>query len=683
MLAVDVGGTFISTVSMDDEGNADLLKWPTDFRDLTAGIAESVDRLELDLGDAERIVHSSVVILNSLLRRNVAKTGLITTQGFRDTLEIMRTNRPEELIFDIQQSKPVPLIPRRLRFEVSERLDFRGRVVRALDEEIAGQCISALREHGVEAVALCLLHSYSNDAHEQKLREMITREIPATSISVSSELAPQWREFERTSTTVQNASTMPIMRDYVSSLEDTVSDYGFEGQIFIMQSNGGMATASSVRTKPISTVFSSPAAGVVGASHVAKKLDLDKAITYDHGGSRCFMSVLEDGIPAVKEGGSLERWPILLDVVDIETIEAGANSRVWVDPRHVLRIGPEDVGTDPGPPCLGKGGKTPSVTDACLLLGHINPEYFMGGQLRLDVAASKEALNAKIARFYNMQVERVALGVQDLLVSIHAKGMREVSTKKGYDPRDLTLLAFGGAGGLYASMLAREVGMDKVVVPFAPSHMSCLGLMAANVRHDYKQMYVSPLKDVQATGISRSFNDLEAKAVDRLRVDGFPRQSIDIMRSAEVRYMGQEYTVDVPVPRRALADEDLVTMNDEFSELHERFYGYSTPGAPTEVIALQVTALGYLAAPAVRRAEGLESGGSNDPEGALKGCRSVFFRDAGEVTDCPTYERLRLGPGNVVKGPALVEEPYSTILLMPGDVMDIDKNMNAVISIGG
>jgi N-methylhydantoinase A len=683
ILAVDVGGTFTSTMSIDGEGNINLIKSPTDFKDITAIVIQNIDQLGLNLINVDRIVHSTVVILDSLLHRRVAKTGLITTEGFRDVLEIMRTNRPEALIFDIQQNKPEPLIPRRLRFEVSERLDFQGKILREFDENKAKECVRALNSQGIESVAVCLLHSYANDVHEQRVKGVVKKAMPETFISLSSELAPQWREFERTSTTVQNASTMPIMQKYISSIENRISEYGFKGDLFMMQSNGGMRTAKNIQNKPISTIFSSPVAGVIGASYLAKTMGLQRVITYDHGGSRCFISVIEDGTPTVKEGGSLEQWPILSSMIDIETIQAGANSKVWIDARHMLRIGPEDVGTIPGAACFGMGGNDPSVIDASLLLGYINPEYFMNGQLHLDVNFSREVLKTKIAKFYNMQVNKVALGIQDLLVSIHARGMREVSTKKGYDPRDLTLVAFGGSGGLYASLLARELGIQKVVLPFASSHMSCLGLLVGDIRHDYNRMFVRNLNDVQVEDINQSFNDLEAVAIDELQKDGFSDASIGMVRSAKIRYIGQEYAVDVPVPGNNLTKKKLAAMNNKFSEIHEKLYGYSTPNAPTEVIALQLTALGYLKTPMIQKRKLLKPDNTMDLKDAFKGYRSVIFKNVGKVTDCPTYERMKLFPGSTIKGPAVIEEAYSEILLMPGDKMGIDNHMNVIISVGG
>jgi N-methylhydantoinase A len=681
-LAVDIGGTFTDTLSIDDDGTVDLVKCPTDFQDLTLGVLGNVDRLGLDLGQAERIAHGTVVILDSLLQRSVAKTGLITTEGFRDVLEIMRTNRPEELIFDIQQQKPVAFVPRRLRFEVPGRLDFRGRILRALDEGKAEENIQALRKQGVEAIAVCLLHSYANDVHERALEEAIRRAVPGVSVSLSSEVAPQWREFERTSTTVLNACTMPIMQEYISCLEDRLGECGYGREILLMQSNGGLATAESVRNKPISTLFSSPAAGVIGASYLARTLGLDKVITYEHGGSRCFLSVLEDSVPSVKEEGSLEQWPIMTSVTDVKTIQAGANSAVWIDPRNVLRIGPQDVGTNPGPPCFHKGGEKPTATDASLLLGHINPDYFVAGQLRLDVNASTDVLQTEIADHYKMEIDQVALGILDLLVSIHAKGIREVSIEKGYDPRDLTLMAFGGAGGLYASMLARELGMHEAIVPFVASHMSCLGLLTADIRRDYPRTFVRALSEIQAENVNEAFEDLENTAVDQLEEEGIPRGSMEIIRSARVRYLGQEFTVKVPIPRETLTNEYLRTMSDEFSELHEKYYGFSTPEAPTEVVSLHVTALGHLMTPSIQKREAVPSVDARHLDKALKGTRSVWFRDAGEVTDCPTYERSKLRASNIVDGPAVVEEPYSTILLMPGDQMVVDEYLNAVIRTG-
>lgn len=680
-LAVDIGGTFTDSVSIDGEGKIGLAKNPTNAEDLTAGVMENLKRLDLDLRNAELIAHGTVFILDSLLQRRVGKTGLITTEGFRDVLEIMRTNRPEELIFDIQQVKPTPFVPRRLRFEVPERLDFNGQILRALDEKRAEETIRALEREGVEAIAVCLLHSYANDIHEQKLKAMIEKLVRGIHVSLSSEVAPQWREFERTSTTVLNACTIPIMQEYVSGLQKKFTEHDFGKEVLIMQSNGGLTTAETARNNPVMTLLSSPAAGVIGASHVAKTLGLNNVITYDHGGSGCFISVVENGVPSIKREGSFERWPILTSMIDVDTVHAGGNSVVWIDPRDALRIGPRDVGTDPGPACFDKGGGEPTVTDASLLLGHINPDYFMAGEISLDANASREALKTKIGDHYKMEVDQVAHGILDLLVSIHAKGIREISIEKGYDPRDLTLMAFGGAGGLCVSMLARELGIPEVVVPFLSSHMSCLGLLIADMRHDYHQTFVKTLEDVQAEDINKLFRDLEDTVLTELETEGIAKENVGIIRSAEVRYIGQEFSVEVPIPGKTVANADLEKMNKQFSDLHEKYYGFSTPMAPAEIVSLKVTALGHLKTPLMQERRRAPAIDAKNLRGAFKGDRMVSCKKDRGMTKCPTYERRRLSPGNIVEGPAVVEEPYSTILLMPGDEMVVDEYMNATIRI--
>jgi N-methylhydantoinase A len=307
----------------------------------------------------------------------------------------------------------------------------------------------------------------------------------------------------------------------------------------------------------------------------------------------------------------------------------------------------------------------------------------VAGQVQLDVNASTDVLERKIADHFKMDVDQVAFGILDLLVSMHAKGMREVSIEKGYEPRDLTLMAFGGAGGLYASMLARELGMARVVVPFVASHMSCLGLLTADIRHDYPRTFVRALSEIQASSINKAFEDLEDTAADRLEKEGILHHGMDLIRSAKVRYEGQEFTVEVPIPGKTLTNEDLRRMNNEFSELHEKYYGFSTPEAATEVVSLHITALGHLKAPSLQKREVVPSVDAKNLHGALKGGRSVWFRDVGEVADCPTYERASLRPGTIVEGPAVVEEPYATILLMPGDVMVVDEYLNVIITIGG
>ena len=672
-VGVDIGGTFTDLMLIDEKGQSSLTKSPSTPKDLTMAIMANIKKIGLDVSTLEMFGHGTTQALNSLLMRTTAKAGLITTKGFRSVLEIMRTNRPD--MYNLQQDKPEPFVPRYLTVEVLERISYNGAILQALDEQQAIEVVRKLRAEGVKVIAVCLLNSYVNPVHEQKLKEIIEKEYPQAHISLSSEISRQWREFERTSTTVINACTMPVMDTYLSLLEGKLVAGGCEVEPLIIQSNGGMMTAKIARERPVNTVFCGPAAGVVGATYLARAIGDSNIITYDMGGTTCIVALVERGQPKIKTEGELNRWPITMPMIDVNTLGAGGGSIVWIDAGGALRVGPQSAQAEPGPVCYGRGGTEPTVTDANLLLGRINPDYFIGGEIKLDIDGARKALETKIANYYGMDLFEAANGIIEILISNQARATRAVSVERGYDPREFTLVAFGGAGGLHAGLLAEELGMQRVIVPFAPGHMSCLGQLVADIVQDSVRTYVKLSHELELDKVNQIYRELEAEVVEILKAEGVSEDRIGTERSADIRYAGQEFTIQTPVRSGKLTQEGVTEAITKFNDLHEMSYGYCARNLPTELVNLRMSALGSMPKPALREYPKADA----TPDVAFKGKRKVFFE--GEFVECPLYEWERLRPGNVIEGPAIVEEPGSTIIIRPKHSMSVGKFLNCFIEL--
>lgn len=672
-VGVDIGGTFTDLMLIDEKGQISLTKSPSTPKDLTMAIMTDIKKIGLDVSTLEMFGHGTTQALNSLLMRTTAKTGLITTKGFRSLLEIMRTNRPD--MYNLQQDKPEPFVPRHLTVEVLERISHTGEVLQALDEKQTTEVVRKLKTEGVKAIAVCLLNSYVNPVHEQKLKGIIEKEYPQAHISLSSQISRQWREFERTSTTVINACTMPVMDTYLSLLEEKLAAGGCDAEPLIIQSNGGMMTAKIGRERPVNTVFCGPAAGVVGATYLARTIGDSNIITYDMGGTTCIVALVERGQPKIKTEGELNRWPITMPMIDVNAIGAGGGSIAWIDAGGALRVGPQSAQAEPGPVCYGRGGTEPTVTDANLLLGRINPDYFIGGEIKLDVDSAQRAVKTKIADYYGMDVFEAANGIIEILISNQARVTRAISLERGYDPREFTLIAFGGGGGLHAGFLAEELGIKRVIVPFAPGHMSCLGQLVADIVQDSVRTYVKLSDELEIDKVNEIYQELEAEVVKILKAEGVSEDRIATERSADIRYAGQEFTIQTPVRSGILNDADITEAITKFNDLHEMSYGYCSRNVPTEFVNLRVSALGRMPKPALREYPKAQA----TPNMSFKGKRKVFFN--GEFVECPLYEWERLRPGNVIEGPAIVEEPGSTIVIRPKHTMSVDKFLNCILEL--
>ena len=674
-IAVDIGGTFTDLVAADDAGKVFRSKALTTPDNLARGIEDCLRGAGIDVAGAEFFVHGSTVTINAVLERKGARTGLITTKGFRDVYEIGRGNRPEG--YNLFFKRPVPLVPRDLRLEVDERLYASGEALKTLDEESARQAIAALKAAGVESIAVCLLHAYANAAHEQRLGELLRGQFPQAYVSLSHEILREFREYERTSTTVLNSYVGPLVSRYLVALEKMLADGGFNGTFRVMQSNGGVMSADTAKKMPVTMMESGPVAGVIAAARLGESLDCRHIISFDMGGTTAKSSLIKDFHPEVTSsyyvGGYVSGHPMMLPVVDIVEVGNGGGSIAWIDPAGGLKVGPQSAGAAPGPACYGKGGIEPTVTDANLITGRIDPEYFLGSGVRLQRDKAVQAVTKKIAKPLGMSVEEAALGILTIANFNMSLSVRAVSVEKGYDPRDCGLVPSGGGGALHAMAIARELSVPRVIIPPMPAHFSALGMLLADLKHDYVQTYVRELAETTGKEIAAAFSLLEKSALDTLAEEGARAEQIVLRRFLDMRYRGQEYTLPVPVTEELGTMVDFSAIRSRFDQLHQEHYGHSAPNEPVMMVNLRLSALGRfenkLPLDTISRAD----------ESGVRGRRAVIFDS--KPVDCPIYLRSGLKAKDRLDGPAVIEEIGATILVYPGDSMQVNEFGHLVIDV--
>jgi N-methylhydantoinase A len=679
-LTADIGGTFTDFVLLDDAGQMHVTKTPSTPKDFTRGVLDGIHKLKLDLRTVDIFVHGATVVLNALLQRKLPKTGLITTRGFRDVLEIMRTNNPE--MYNLHYVKPAPLIPRHLRHEVTERVRHTGEVLVPLDRAEARGAVRRLKADGVVAIAVCFLHAYGNPSHERAMRDVIREEFPEAIVCLSSDIAPEWREFERTSTTTINAASMPIIAAYLRRLEEQLKVEGLRKELFVMQSNGGVMTATAACQKPVTTVMSGPSGGAIGAAYLGAQIKCPNLITIDIGGTSSDMGLIVDGKPITTAEGTISQWPILTPMIEILSIGAGGGSIAWVDEGGALRVGPQSAGADPGPVCYNLGGTEPTVTDANLCLGRLDPSYFLGGEIRLNEPAARKAVQNRIAERFSMDTVEAANGIIEVLNANMARAMRSILTERGYDPREFVLMAFGGAGGLHTAALMQELGIRRAVVPSNPGALSAVGMLATDFRHDHARTYVRAVDDLNLSEVNGIYRALESQAAADLENEDVSRDRIAVMRSIDARYVGQEYHINLPigftgqesdinlqVGSEPLRESDKELLVRRFNEAHQKLYDYCTPGTPVQIVNLRVAGIGWIAKPQFPS----YPAGSPDARQAIKTHRQVYFKESGGFLETPIYDILRLRPNNRITGPAIIEDPNSTIVIPPGQTGSIDE----------
>jgi len=674
-LATDIGGTFTDLVYLDETTGAyflaKALSTPPHFSN---GIMDAIHKSDLDPAAVTGFVHGATVVINALTERKGARTALVTTQGCRDVLEIGRANRPD--IYNMRFRKQPPFVPRELRFEVTERMNYKGEVVTELDLGTVDAVAKQIEAEGCDAVAVCLLHSYANPEHELAVATRLRELLPNALVTASSEITREWREYERTSTAVLNAYVQPVAASYLRQLESSLRSEGIDAPLDIMKSNGGTSSFDFVVEQPIHLVESGPVGGVIGAAALGELIGESNLITMDIGGTTAKCSLIENGDYKITTEYRIERddrsagYPIKAPVVDIVEIGAGGGSIAWIDAAGALKIGPRSAGASPGPASYGLGGTEPTITDANLISGRINPDYFLGGEIQLDVEKARTAYQP-IADALGVSVEEAAIGVIRLANANMINALKLVSVRRGYDPREFALIAFGGGGSMHAVALARELRIGKVLIPVAPGHFSAFGMMMSDAMQDYLLTALTSSEEGSRERIGSIFDDLETRAVDYFLGAGFDRGQIELVRSLDMRYNGQEHTVRVRMPEGEL---DFVELNDRFHAAHERAYTYRLPSG-VEIVNYHVSALVPTMKPALAEHERR----TGTPQ--LKSRRAVDFDTWGRL-ESAIYERSELFPGCQLHGPAIIEEPAASTVVPPGVQVTVDSIGNIIMTLG-
>ncbi|MCL4288855.1 MAG: hydantoinase/oxoprolinase family protein [Thermoleophilia bacterium] len=668
---VDTGGTFTDLVALDEAtGEIRITKVLSTPSHPSTAVFDAFAKAGLDTRDISYFVHGMTVATNALIERKGAEVALLTTDGFRDILRIQRVTRPRH--FDLHWVKPKHFVPRSRCIGVPERVLRDGSVLVPLDEERLREEIVRLRHsNGVSAVAVSYLFSFVHPEHELRTRELLEELWPGVQVSLSHEVLPRWREYERTSTTVLDAYLKPLMHDYMQQLEDECEAGGI-GQLLILRSNGGVMTSQKAREQPVALVRSGPSGGIMASSHVGKRLGLGDLIACDMGGTSFEACLLPGSEPTFTNLEELEDGvPIALTMVDARAIGAGGGSLAWVDAAGILKVGPESAGADPGPACYGRGGTQATVTDANAVLGRLAPEFLLAGDLELDVEAAARVLDALAGRL-GLSRERVAQGIVDVANHNMAQALRLVSTDRGYDPRGSTLVAYGGAGPLHACELARALQIRQVLVPYYPGAFSAFGALLADTRFDYTQTAWMQLRFLDLGRANELFEALERRALDDFRREGFA-EAPRLVRSTDMRYVGQNWELSVAMPGGTLGSEDFERAATLFEREHERFYGYSIPGEEIELLTFNVAAVGARHTVELPR---IEPG----PAPAPIDRRGVVFRADDGPVETAVYRRETFPAGCQVQGPALIGQIDATTLLLPGSSARVDEYGNLLIT---
>jgi N-methylhydantoinase A len=680
-LGIDVGGTFTDLVLIDDRtGAIHATKTLTTPRDPADGVMTGIEKVlrlaGASMDQVEYIAHGTTIGTNALIERKGARVGLITTAGFRDVLEIARIERPDAGLYDINVDLPEPLVPRYLRLEVAERIGADGSVVRPLDEATVREAVQALQARGVDAIAVCLLFSFRNPAHERRVGALCQALCPQVPVSLSCDVAPEFREYERTSTTVINAYLLPITRRYLDSLVARLSKRYGPVDVRIMQTSGGTMTAEAGGQRAVNMVNSGPAGGALATALFGRLTGDDRIIGVDMGGTSFDIGLVVDGRPRVRAEGDFQGYPVKIPMIDVEGIGAGGGSIAWIDAGKALNVGPESAGADPGPACYGRGGKRPTVTDANLILGRLNPGTFLGSEMPLHADCARQAVAQHVAQPLGMSVEAAAAGIVRVVNANMVRGVSVNSTQKGLDVREFSLLAFGGAGPLHAVELAQELGMRRVIVPPFCSVFSAFGVVASDLRHDYVE--TAALGQAQAVPgvLQAAYERMEAEARRQLAAEHVRPERIVIEWSADLRYEGQSYELTLPVraAARQLSEADIAETIEQFHALHWRIYAYGEPSEPVEFVSLRLAAIGKVEA--VQLPKLSRAGGQATPRDA----RPVYFPELGQYVPTQIYARSDLRPGQVLAGPALVEESTSTTVIAPGWTGALDPYGNLLIT---
>jgi N-methylhydantoinase A len=672
-IAIDVGGTFVDFVLLDEStGEISLEKQPSTPERIVEEVGTGLGRLPVELSEVERIFHGTTVALNTIVQEKGVQVGLLTTVGFRDVLEIGRGSRPE--IYNPRYTAPVCLVPRYLRHEIPGRFNAAGEEVIALDLNSVDAASDALIEAGCEAVAICYLHSYSNHEHERLSAERIRQRHPSIAVAASHELIGEWREFERTSTTVLNAYVQPQFQNYMKNLSERLRTDGYASPLAMMQSNGGVVAASRAATRPVMTLESGPAGGVIGAEALSRETGLRNLICFDVGGTTVDVALIDDGEIIERSQSKVAGRPVMGPTIDISSVGAGGGSIAWVDHRGALRVGPQSAGASPGPACFGHGGTDLTVTDCHLLLGRLDAETFLGSRMKLDMGAAEKAAK-NLADKLNLSLEETASGVLKIAGTNMTNAIRSITVERGLDPRDYSLLSYGGGGGLFAAAVSEELDVQSVVVPRAPANFSAWGIVTSDYREDSSHTFVCPFIAEALPQILDIVASLKNENLERLQEHGFDSAAIQSDIRADVRYAGQEFTVTVPIEENwTMKQKNLLDgVRERFVELHRRLYGHGEAEAPLELVTLRARSIGNVARPAWPEWKKGEAASSH-------GKRDTYFAELGKTSSIPVFNRDDLVCDQQIKGPAIVEEWTTTSVIPPNWTMLVDRIGNLILT---
>ena len=674
-VSVDVGGTFTDVIVLDEEsGQIQLDKVATTPTNPAQGVLDGFQKVGAQTEAIQYFVHGTTLGINAMLTRSGAKVAFVTTQGFRDIYILGRTDR--EPMYDFKYKKPESLVPRYLCYEVEERLNYKGHVLSPFNRDQAADVARAIQAEGVESVAVCFLHSYVNPDHELAMAEVFAEVAPELSVTLSHQLSRVYREYERASTTVIDAYIKPITRTYLTRLNDELVAGGFGGNFLMTRSGGGAMTLDTAKEEPAHLVLSGPAGGVIGGAYLGGLIDQPNLITIDMGGTSLDVSLIADNTPTIENEQIFQLLPISIPTIDIHTIGAGGGSIAWVDEGGHLQVGPKSAGADPGPVCYSKGGQDITFTDAALLVGYLDADNFLGGEIDINTALAEEAAQ-KMADRLGMSVLEMAAGVISISEAKMAGAVRVISVERGYHPKDFALCAFGGGGAFVAANISRELGIPQAIIPPGPGNFSALGMLMVDVVHDYARTHITDLAELDPAPVNAVFAELADGGRAALRNDGFEAGSQRFLPSAEMRYRGQEHTVNIPLPNMNLSTDDIPEITRRFHEAHEQQYGHSMLGDPIEIVTLRLRAIGVLPRPDLAKV----AAGTGDIDAARKGSRQVYLREAGAHHEYQVYDRLQLGAGDSISGPAIIEEPSSTTMVHSGDVLTVGEYGELLIDI--
>ncbi|MBT7953459.1 MAG: hydantoinase/oxoprolinase family protein [Gammaproteobacteria bacterium] len=670
-LGIDIGGTFVDAILFNREtGETRLEKAMTTPENSSTGVLNAIEKLEISLSNVETIVHGTTLGLNAIIERRGAKTGLITNQGFRDILELGRGDLPADHMYDMHYQRPVPLVPRRCIVGVPGRITVNGKIDVELDEKAVIEAARYLvNKQGVDSIAVCCLHSYKNPQHEKQIARLVRETFPDIYLSVSHQVVREHREFERSCTTVLDAYVRSIFEKYIDDLDLQLQKKGFTGRFLIMRSSGGAMTAQAAKYRPLDSVLSGPAGGIIGAAYLSKELQLDQILTMDFGGTSLDTCVIDKAEPGVIHETRLQHMPVLIPTYDIRCIGAGGGSIAWLE-EGMLRLGPQSAGSTPGPIAYARGGTQPTLTDAALALGFIDPENFLKGQLPLDSAAAWTGLESKLATPMNSEIVQTAAGIFSVLIAQTEGAVREITVEQGKDHKEFSILAFGGAGPLIAPLLALEMGIPNTIIPHVPAAFSAWGMLMSDLATDVSRTFVAEINDSILASLDEMLLSMEDEAKGILDKQGAKESEQVMIRNLEMRYLGQEHSLKIQI--NGMPDYD--ALRSAFDSAHEQRYGHRTE-QPIELVNLRVTGLSIMAKPELKKRSGLDV---TDIENIVSTRNAYCFKDKA-LKEFKVVNRELLSPGSSIEGPAIIDEGTSTTVIYTSQVCCVDDFGHLII----